>query len=98
MFKFKSFILQLLVNWCRQYVNRVNEMKKSGTSGTSDIVHFLFIPAAVVKGGLLVKGYLWRLFYRVNTGFSIYSDVTMFHHHICRLAILIAIKRCILGP
>ena len=33
--------------------------------GPSATVHALFIPAAVAEGGLLVKGYLWRLFYPV---------------------------------
>ena len=64
--KFNSFILRLLINRCRQYVKQVSE-GRSLAEGTSASVCVLFMPAAVAEGGLLVKGYLWRLFYGVNT-------------------------------
>ena len=52
------------VKWVRQ--RRLEE-------GASSKVRILFIPAAVAEGRLLVKGYLWRLFYGVNTRYSLYK-------------------------
>ena len=41
--------------------------------GPSTTMHALFIPAAVAEGRFLVKGYLWRLFYGLNTRYSLYN-------------------------
>ena len=47
---------------------------RSLAGGASATVCILFIPAAVAEGGLLVKGYLWQLFYEVNARYSLYTN------------------------
>ena len=47
--------------------------QRSLAEGASATVCVPFIPAAVAEGGLLVKGYLWQLFYGVNTCYSLYN-------------------------
>ena len=46
--------------------------------GTSTTVHDLFIPAAAAEGRLVVKGYLWQLFYGVNTQYSLNTIFVVF--------------------
>ena len=44
--------------------------QESVAKGASNIVHVLFIPAAAAEGGTLCQGYLWQLFYGVNTQYG----------------------------
>ena len=57
-----------------QVACRTKQLKQECVAkGACSIVHILFMPAAVAEGGILSHGYLWWVFYGVNTRYSLYT-------------------------